>query len=333
MAHPYANAAGYILASDAISQDEYRYKSGGQDEDQRPTHRRRWSFGFRRSRDLSSTNSSGLSSPSATAYSGSAKSPSFSLAGKVPSTLTTPTSASSTAYASPTSYSSPASYSNHSYGATKASVSSPSTTASVSSPSTAASPSATDTTPPSSTSPSMSAHAKKTSNTTAYIISPTRGYVYPDDTWSVMTPGTPSVMRLGFDGRAGARTPDPFGRGVTPDPFGRGVTPDPFGRRTPEPGRAVTGRLTPEFSRAMMRTPEPGGWWAAEASRMWLTPEPDARQSGWAGMGCFTNGKVGCIGKLRWRGRQVKKGVKARARKTAAALRRFASAMKGDGKA
>ena len=80
---------------------------------------------------------------------------------------------------------------------------------------------------------SSSAHPAPhpTSNTTAYIISPTRGYVYPDDTWSVMTPGTPSVLRLGFDGRVGARTPDPFGRGVTPEPLGRA------GARTPEPVR------------------------------------------------------------------------------------------------
>ncbi|KAL1685012.1 hypothetical protein GGG16DRAFT_106622 [Schizophyllum commune] len=277
MAHPYANAAGYILASDAISQDEYRYKQGVEDDDRRPTHRRRWSFGF--GPVLHEQFESILS----------LKYGIFCLVDdhEAPLLLFEWKDSVALDYAD---------FGEH-YATSQSKGGHP-----TNSPST-------------------------TSNTTAYIISPTRGYVYPDDTWSVMTPGTPSVMRLGFDGRVGARTPDPFGRGVTPEPLGRA------GARTPEPGRAFTGRLTPEFGRAMMRTPEPGGWWAAETSRMWLTPEPDAPCSGWAGMGCFTNGKMGCVARMRWKGRQMKKGVKSRARKTAAALRRLASAMKGDAKA
>ncbi|KAL1717922.1 hypothetical protein EV715DRAFT_291851 [Schizophyllum commune] len=316
MAHPYANAAGYILASDAISQDEYRHKQGGEDDDRRPMHRRRWSFGFPilslkygicflvddheaplllfEWKDSVGLDYADFGEHYGVLFDYFLLASCFLLESLIWHDEGLPLFL-FPHHRFPVKVQRDLALDRNELALDRNELGGHPTN----SPST-------------------------TSNTTAYIISPTRGYVYPDDTWSVMTPGTPSVMRLGFDGRVGARTPDPFGRGVTPEPFGR---------RTPEPGRALTGRLTPELGRAMMRTPEPGGWWAAETSRMWLTPEPDARCSGWAGMGCFTNGKVGCVARMRWKGRQMKKGVKARARKTAAALRRLASAMKGDPKA
>ncbi|KAL1730818.1 hypothetical protein EV714DRAFT_272347 [Schizophyllum commune] len=321
MAHPYANAAGYILASDAISQDEYRYKQGGEDDDRRPTHRRRWSFGFPilslkygifflvddleaplllfEWKDSVGLDYADFGEHYGVLFDYSLLASCFLLESLIWHDEGLPLFL----------------FPHHCF------------------PVKVQRDLALDRDELALDRDELALDRDELAldrNELVFLFPlshlPTkgRGYVYPDDTWSVMTPGTPSVMRLGFDGRVGARTPDPFGRGVTPEPFGR---------RTPEPGRALTGRLTPEFGRAMMRTPEPGGWWAAETSRMWLTPEPDARCSGWAGMGCFTNGKMGCVARMRWKGRQVKKGVKARARKTAAALRRLASAMKGDAKA
>ncbi|KAL1745153.1 hypothetical protein HDZ31DRAFT_63408 [Schizophyllum fasciatum] len=228
MTHPYANAAGYILASDALPQDNYRTKEGDPSEGRRPTHRRRFSalsFGFRHSRNLSSTASP--SSPSSTAYS------------------------STTAYsASPTT----TAYSPKKKGSSSLSDALPTLSFAPTSP-----PAITLKTDKSTTNHTTINTANGTTTTNTANTTTTTPYVYPDDTWSVLTPTTPSVRRLAFDRQAGVATPEPS-RWVA-------ATPEPS--RWPESSRWVA---SPEPSQWMPVTPGP--------SRMGLTPSPDARRSG-----------------------------------------------------